>query len=453
VGLLAQSSLAAARRGNGTGRRGLALPSAMFALVAIAVLLAGVFVFADLAAKSVENRERATRAVHVAEAGVNHALALLRGNLRSRSFTRILQGADGATSTATERADDSLFINWPGLSAGDQIPLAGQAYQGHTYFVTVSDDPADTDMNAKADMNGRVLIRCRSVTSDGATAEVTAIVGATPQPGVLADGNLTLGNSNAIAGACGGVHANGDVSSNAGGPTVSTQVSATGTVNGNYRLPDGSPAPELQGQDAIPIPDLNPATYCAGADYRLLAGGVGIMNMSTGATTPGNSGGWVWDVVLQLWKGTGTPLLPAAGTYCVEGNAWLAGSVGSAAAPKNLSIVASGSIKVDGTPYIRPDHPDNILLLAGGDIEISGNNTTGVDNYQGMVYAGAQCEALGNAKMFGQLVCANGPQPIGAIDYVGPGNVISGNFNLSSDCSGTVFNKRRVLYWYPRVGT
>jgi type II secretory pathway component PulK len=89
-----------------TDRRGLALPSAMFALVAIAVLLAGIFVFADLQAKAVRNRERATRAVHVAEAGMNHALGLLRGSLKSQSFTRLLRGWDNAVGTA----DDSLFI-------------------------------------------------------------------------------------------------------------------------------------------------------------------------------------------------------------------------------------------------------------------------------------------------------------------------------------------------------
>jgi hypothetical protein len=301
-------------------------------------------------------------------------------------------------------------------------------------------------------MNGRVLIRCRAITADGATAEIEAVIGSVPMPGILTDGDLSLGNSNVIAGACGGVHANGNVTSTAGGPTISTQVSATGTVNGNYRLPDGTAAPRLNGQDAIPIPDLNPVTYCTGAKFTLLAGGVGIKDNTTNVTTPGNSGGWVWEAATQNWKGNGTPLLPAAGTYCVEGNAWLAGNVGSGANPKNISIIASGSIKVDGTPYIRPDHPDGILLLAGGDIYMAGNNTTGVDNYQGMVYAGAQCQAQGNAKMFGQMICANSAQPAGAIEYAGPTNTMSGNFSMSFDCSGNVFNKRRILFWYPRVG-
>jgi hypothetical protein len=114
--------------------------------------------------------------------------------------------------------------------------------------------------------------------------------------------------------------------------------------------------------------------------------------------------------------------------------------------------MATGSIRVEGTPYLIPDHPDGILLMADGDIYLAGNNTAGAVNYSGMVYGGAQCSALGNVTMFGQLLCANSAQPAGAIDWA-PGNVVGGSFTLNFDCSGNVFNKRRVLYWYPRIGT
>jgi hypothetical protein len=441
VGVLAKSSLTA-------GRRGIALPSAMFALVAILVLLAGIFVFADLQAKAVRNRERATRAVHVAEAGVNHALGLLRGSLKNQSFTRILRGSDDTPANA----DDSLFIGW-GLAAGDEIPLAGQNYQGHTYFVSLRDDPADGDANQATDLNGRVKIRCRSVTTDGSTAEVEAIVGAVPQPGIAADGNLTFGNSNVISGPCGGVHANGDLSSSGGGPIIGTQATATGTETGSWRLPDNTPAPQMGGQPEVPIPDLNPMNYCAGSDFNLtVVGGLGFVQTGAGLPAPAPSGGWVWNNGTQTWTPTITPTLPASGTYCVQGNVWISGNIGSSAAPKPLTILATKSIRVEGTPYLRSDHPDNIQFMAGGDIYVAGNNTTGVDNYQGLMYAGAQCAATGNAKAFGQLLCANGAQPAGAIDWA-PGNAVSGNFSLAFDCSGNIFNKRRVLFWYPRIGT
>ncbi len=178
VGVHAQSQMKAVLPG-ALGYRGIALPSAMFALVAVSILAAGVFAFADLSAKATLNQERSTRAMQVADAGISHAVSLLRGQLRMHSFTRILRGSDNFIPTA----DDSLFINY-GLAANDQIPLAGKAFQGHTYFVTVRDDPSDGDANASTDLNGRVLVRCRSLTSDGATAEVVRDRGSRTAAGI-----------------------------------------------------------------------------------------------------------------------------------------------------------------------------------------------------------------------------------------------------------------------------
>src|SRR5687768_8115989 len=113
------------------GEAGIALPAAMFAIVAASIMGAGMLAFSNLSTQATLNQERATRAVQVADAGVAHALSLLRGGLKSHSFTRILRGGDNIVPTA----DDSLFINY-GLGA-DEIPLAGKAFQGHTYFVTV----------------------------------------------------------------------------------------------------------------------------------------------------------------------------------------------------------------------------------------------------------------------------------------------------------------------------
>jgi hypothetical protein len=450
VGVPTQPSLAAASRGRGPGRRGLALPSAMFALVAIAVLLGGIFVFADLNARSVENRERATRAVHVAEAGINHAMGLLRGSLRMHGFTRILRGSDNATGTLLTSADDSLFINWPGLAAQDQIPLAGQTYQGHTYFVTVADDPADNDGNPQADMNGRVRLWCRAVTTEGATAVVEAIVGSVPQPGVATDGNANYSGSPQVLGACGSMHANGNISGG-GSPVVAINATGTGTAGGNFRLPNGSNAPELGGQPEVPIPDLNPLNFCAGQDYRLTAAGTvipaatGIPEDATGTAKYGwkrsGSSPVKWDFI--------PPAFP--GTFCVEGNVTIGATVGLPGAPLKMSVIATGSIDVSGDPFLTADHDDGILFLAGGDISIQGNPGLG-DNFGGLVYAGAQCKTDGNFKLSGQLMCNNGPQPAGSIDHTAT-HVMSGNWIINYDCGANVFNKRRILFWYPRIGT
>jgi len=419
----------------------------MFTLVAVSVLVAGLFTFADLSAKSMRNRESATRAVHVSEAGIAHTLGLMRGSLRMHSFTRLLRGSDNLIPTA----DDSVLTGW-GLSSSDEIPLAGQTFQGHTYFVSVRDDAADGDANPATDLNGRVLVRCRAVTTDGASAEVAAIVGAVPFPAVAADGDLNFSGNPEILGACGGVHSNGNVFGG-GTPVVQTQATATGTATGTFKQPDGSNAPKLGGQPEVPIPDLAPLTYCAGADFRLTATGNSV-NLNTGVSTPAIGSevdGWKRSSGPPEVKWTLSGNSSVDGTYCVEGNAYVSGNTGSAASPRKMSIIATGSIEISGNPYMTADHDDGIMLLAGGDVSISGNPSAGSLSYQGLIYAGAQCKVSGNPALFGQLMCANGPQPAGSVNFVSAHDM-SGNFELTFDCSANVFNKRRVLFWYPRIG-
>jgi hypothetical protein len=312
--------------------------------------------------------------------------------------------------------------------------------------VSVGDDAADTDGNAAADMNGRVRVRCRAITADGATAEVEAIIGAVPMPAVAVDGNLTFNGSNVgIGGACGGAHANGNVASGGAGPTIATQVSATGGVGGNYRLPNGTAAPRLNGIDEVVIPDLNPMNSCSGADFRLLSTGFATDGAGNPALIPA---GWAYSAGTLTWSVTHAA---TDGTFCVQGNASVSGNSGTAWDPLVMSILATGSISVEGTPVIRPDHPDGILFMAAGDVRVAGQPTAGTSSYSGMVYAGAQCIGAGNATMFGQLLCANGAQPLGATELAA-GNSLEGNFTINFDCSGNVFNKRRILYWYPRIG-
>ena len=439
--------------GESSERRGIALPSAMFALVAAGILAAGMFAFTDLAGKATLNQERSTRAMHVAEAGLYHSVSLLRGSLRMHNFARIFRGGDGFAPNAD---DGTLTVgaSYPGFAAADQIPVAGRAFDGGTYFVTVTDDPADGDGNPMTDLNGRVLVRCRAVMADGATAEVSAIVGSIPQPGFAADGNAAFAGGPQILGPCGGAHANGNISSTGGGPTIGTQVSATGTVTGNWGAPGGGNAPKVPNAAPIDIPDLNPADYCTGAqaDFRLLPGGV-VQNGAGTVIVPPAPWGWFYTAGTLTWELDGnTPAgSPPAGTYCVTGNAYVRGAVSTAGAPKAMSVIATGSIRIEGTPIMRPDHDDGILALAGGDVYLAGNAAAGVTSYSGLIYARAQCYARGNFVASGQVICANNAQPLGATEYAVTHD-IAGNFTINYDCSANLFNKRRVLYWYPRIG-
>ena len=441
MSLATRRHLAHARGSNGSGQDGIALPAAMFAVVAAGILGGAMLTFATLSTRATLNQEHATRAVQVADAGVAHALGLLRGSLKSHTFSRVLRGGDNIFPSA----DDSLFLNY-GLPAADEIPLTGKNLQGHTYFVTVRDDPADGDMNASTDLNGRVLVRCRVLTNEGASVEVTAILGATPMPAMAANGNVNFSGSPQVRGACGGAHANGNIHASGGGPIISTQATATLAATGTWRLPDGSPAPVLSGQAEVGIPNLNPMDYCAGAEFRLLSTGTATNGAGMLVAVPG---GWTYNAGTKVWSLAGGASVD--GTYCVQGNVEVSGNTGTVATPRRMTILATGSIDVTGTPFITAEHEDGILFMAAGDVRVAGNPSAGAYNYQGMIYAAAQCVAAGNATMFGQLLCANGPQPLGATEYA-VSHSMSGNFVLTFDCSSSVFNKRRVLYWYPRIG-
>jgi hypothetical protein len=420
VGLPTKPPLTGAPGGRSLGRQGLALPTALFALVAVSLLLVGLFAFADLSAKSVLNQERSTRAVHVAEAGVNHTLGLLRGPLRGHNFTRILRGSNNLIGTAAERADDSLMIGY-GLAGAEQIPLAGKTIDGHTYFVSVRDDPVDGDANAATDLNGRVLVRCRGVTSDGAVAEVAAIVGAVPMVGVVMDGNVEMSGSADIMGPCGSIHANGNITGG-GTPTVTAGSSATGTVG------PGTLSPQAEGAPAQNVPDLNPTNFCP-------PGGINVPD-----------GFWV-PLAAALVDGQ---------TYCVTGipgDVQLSVDFASQANKRTVSIIARGSIKISAKPNMKAAHPDGILLMAGGDLDLQ-SDWSG----EGMLYAAGQCYIPAHPIHNGQLICKNKPfgpgPPTGhaGTNWV-PANLISGDAEITFDCSTNGFNKRRVLSWYPRIGT
>jgi hypothetical protein len=422
VGLPTKSPLTAALRGRRLERQGLALPAAIFALVAVSLLVVGLFAFADLSAKSVLNQERSTRAVQVAEAGMNHTLGLLRGSLRGHNFSRILKGSDGLNGTVAQRADDSLMIGY-GLAAGDQIPLvAGKALGAHTYWVSVRDDPIDGDADMGTDLNGRVLVRCWSLTSDGARAEVAAIIGAVPMVGIVMDGNLEMSGSADIMGPCGSIHTNGSITGG-GTPTVTAGSSATGTVG------PGTLSPQAEGAPPMNVPDLNPANFCP----------------------PGPN---TVNVTNAFWVPVATALVDGF-TYCVTGvpgDVQLSNDFASVANKRAVSIIARGSIKISAKPNMKAAHPDGILLMAGGDLDLQGDWSG-----EGMLYAVGQCYIPAHPIINGQLICKNKPAGVGPAFHAGsdwvPFNLISGDAEITFDCSTNGFNKRRILSWYPRVGT
>jgi hypothetical protein len=132
---------------------------------------------------------------------------------------------------------------------------------------------------------------------------------------------------------------------------------------------------------------------------------------------------------------------------CAHGNVKVSGNAGSALNPLQMSIFATLSVEISGNPYLKSSHPEGIGILAGGDVKISGNPASGFQNYEGLVYAGAQCMTNGNPAVFGQLLCKSKPDPAGSSQLV-DFNQIPGNARITSDCNGLAARYRRIASWY-----
>lgn len=388
-----------------TDRRGAALAATLLSLMLIGTATAAALWLADINRQSSRNREDAAQALQIAESGLAHALAIIRGPLLDSTATKLLRGSDGAANTA----DDGYLVNF-GLPSGVQIPATGVAYNGGTYFVRLIDDPAETDADSLTDTNRRILVKCRGITATGAAAETRVTVLNLVMPGIAVDGDLEISSSADLMGRCGGAHANGKLYGGGSPSSTAGWSSTTGSIPGSFSGPKATNAAPF------PIPDLDVAEYCADADF--------FVN--------GN------------WSLTSSR---APGTYCIDGDVTSSGDFGSMSSMKQITIIATGSISISSKPFIKADHPDGILLLAGGDLDLQGDW-----GGRGLVYGHGHCYISSKPTIQGQLVCRSKEDPAGADDRT-DNNLISGDAQITFTCNSELNEAWRIVAWYPAIGT
>lgn len=431
------------------GEGGFALAAALLILVVIAMMVATAWSVRDQSNRAAANYTSSVEALEIAEAGSVHALALLRNELADTALTRLLEGPDGIAGTG----DDGVLAGW-GLPADDEIPADGRPFRGGSYHVRLLDDPADADGDPDMDSNHRIVAECRGVTGRGGETVVRAVIGSKSLPAFVAEGDLEISGDPRAVGQCGTIHGNRTVVVS-GNPVVSEDVSASDSVlvGGSVSDEGGSPVEPLHHQPPVEIPELGYDDYCGEADYVLQADG-DLRRISDGSVFDGEASeddfGWKW-AGGGKWEITQPDYLEE-GTYCAETNVVVGSNPGEATGiPVSLSIIARGSVAISGNPVIRPDHPDGVLLLAEGDLQISGNPTGVGDNYQGLMYAGAQCEVNGNPVVAGHAMCRDGPLPAAAENYVDEIK-LNGDATFDFDCGGTP-GGRRLLAWYQVFGS
>ena len=424
----------------GPDRRGIALATAIFALLVVTILALGIWTMAEINTVSSVNRQDATKAMGLAEAGVAHALSVLSNDLDTIPGTWLLLGSDSAASTA----DDGLLVDF-GLASSDQIPASGYATQGGRYYVTLLDDPGETDGDPLADGNGFIIARCTGVTDDGGSATVDVRIGAAI-PAVAVNGDLTINGNPSILGPCGSVHANGTITVT-GNATVQTGISATGTVVGAASDTSGAALVPTNGARELDIPNLDPLDYCGDADYILRENGWLVRTSVPDSVYAGGGpqNGWRLTSTSPVQWATSGPSA-SAGTYCAYGNVRITASLNG-----DYTFLATGSVQFTGNPHISSAHPDGILIMSGGDVVMTGTPLGG-DAYDGMVYAQSQCLVSGNLTASIQLLCNDQLENPGANDLV-PVSTISGNATITFDCTGGFSGPRRILDWYTRLGS
>ena len=443
-------------------RRGVALPAALFGLVTVTILASAIFAATTVQSSSTRNRESSARALQLAEDGLAHAVTVVRDSLKGQPYTRLLRGSDNVASTATT-ADDGRITGF-GMSSAITIPVAGRTFGSGSYTAVITDDN-DGDGNLKADVNFRVKLTCTATTTDGGTASLDVVIGTDVIPAIASNGDIALSGTPQIKGYCGSVHANDDLTiTGSGGAVVAAGITAHGTVSGTVKDTLGITKSPIGGRDTISIPAMSYPQFCgaAGTNATTNLTNVELWLTSTGAIYRRGSAiptltavtsatkylGWWWTASTKTWNfATGGTLAP--GLVCAEGNVDISGNVGTATMPMQMSIVATGSVKVSGTPYLVPATGDSISIVSGGDVWVSGNPATGATSFEGLIYANAQCYVSGQPSIRGQVLCKDEPTGTGNTEYIAT-TTITGSATITYGCGG-IHSRRRIYSWLQRV--
>ena len=237
-----------------------------------------------------------------------------------------------------------------------------------------------------------------------------------------------------------------------GNPTVDGEVTASDTVISSGTITDAAGYVVVPRSDEPPvdIPDYDPLDYCAAADYVLKDGWVVTVGPPRDSSFAGSGDvlGWSWDSVTNEYSLKGNQAVD--GVVCAYGNITITGNAGSNGDPLQITLLATGSVNVGGNPKLAAAHPDGILIVAEGDLDISGNASGTTPAYSGMLYAGSQCRTNGTPSLGGHLLCYNAEDPAGAIDLIDE-NKVNGTPSITYDCTGVRQRTSIASWWEARA--
>jgi len=448
-----------------SGERGIALVAALLLMLVMSGLAIALTASGRIEVAMGDNEEYYEGARAAAEAGLNHAAAVILGQIAdplTYELNDILKGPDGLSDPSNANASvnvDNGMISHLMFPAGPAGPWPVEAGSQYSYDVRLYDDddplmntppgtvfsneelvamgPPDEDPEdgtGLVDVNKRIVIRATGYGPRGTVAVLEQMLQPVKMPALLVDGDLEMAGNAQVVGAQGSVHANGDLEIT--GTSVFVQESATATGD---LVADSSWAPQdglaSGGMPEIPVLDVHAINFIGEADFILRANGTITYPGSTtnlcGATCqntipPTYSVRFGWNFVNagpnSYWRQLNDNVVSA--TFYAETNVQVGGTGITELA---MSILSTGSIEITGTPNLRPEPNSQLMFVTDKDLNIIGD-LTGSVLLEGLVLVREQIHFSGDTSLVGQVMVQNEPHTAGTPVSA---NVVEGNFSLT----------------------
>jgi Tfp pilus assembly protein PilX len=444
--------------------RGIALIVVLLLMAVLSGLATGFAMSGQVETAMANNEVYYAGARAAAEAAINRATAAicLEENIN------VLSGVDGLVdelnAASPVNADNgSLAFLLTGAS-----PYALGNNTGYSYTVQVLDDDDPALYNGAAlnadqlaamgannpalielgdrftDHNRRLIIRATGFGPSNTTVTVARVLlttiipipGSTVNPAILVDGDVVVDGNINLLGVEGSIHANGDLAITGNSATVAKNATASGDFTANNNFDAGG----SQGGDygSINIPPVSANDFRPIADFVLKADGTRTLGDGVTpcfAACGGNE--WSFTAGVGGQPGTweiGSNAAPTSGTYFVEGFAKISGSPGTNAVPLQMSLIATASISITGSPNMAPDmigNPQRIQFVTDGDLKIGGSGAMDSNQAQveGQIFVREQIQMTGTPDFVGRIIVQNEPSVFNEITT----NSISGTPTITYD--------------------
>ena len=437
--------------------RGIALVVVLLLMAVLSGLATGFAMNGQVESAMATNEVYYAGARAAAEAGMNRAIEAIRLN----TTADLLEGQDGLSDPAVAvgagvNADNGniafLLVGAPAVSP---YTLAGGQY---SYTLTIFDDddprlystallPAQLaamgtlgppeNGNGFVDTNDQLLLRATGFGPSNTVVTLTRVllsqedVAVPPpslNPAILVNGDLTIGGNITVAGLAGSVHANGDLAVNGASASISQNATASGDYTAKSKNFDAGGA-EGGGYANINVPDIHASAYAHLAGYILHDNGT--KTLADGVTAcVAACDDWNWSG--GQWVITGNSA--NEGTFFVEGSVSISGSPGSTNNPIPMSVIATGSIDISGSPKFSPalspagvDH--KYQFVTDGDLKIGGAAGMVDPDIEGQILVREQIHIAGNPKFRGRILVGDADDAQSLVET----NSIPGNPTFTYD--------------------